>query len=173
MYSMPCLSTPITQDECLYDGLWAKQADNLFVDLLIKSHVVEQWRNGRPGVGCYGSPVCAAVFNRTSSPLRLRFGTMCSSLTPYSVAYQHSGDSRWEDLRFMFEEMYSLKLFMTATLQEKLFLLSLLYELMWFQTIPITMFCKRCVVATTFALPNKVGRMMPRSKAPSTCMPMS
>ncbi|GER44413.1 glycogen synthase, partial [Striga asiatica] len=46
---MPRLSTPITQDECLYDGRWIKQADNVFVDLLIESHMLGQWTNGRPG----------------------------------------------------------------------------------------------------------------------------
>ncbi|GER55910.1 adenine nucleotide alpha hydrolases-likesuperfamily protein [Striga asiatica] len=57
---MPRLSTPITQDECLYDDRWTKQADNLFVDLLIESHLLWKWTNGRPGGAVFD--YCRSVF---------------------------------------------------------------------------------------------------------------
>ncbi|GER37361.1 ribonuclease 3 [Striga asiatica] len=146
IHSMSRLSIPIPQDECLYDARWTKETDNLFVDLLIESHVLGQWKNGPPGSVVLD--YCRYVlfgelelrfrndelnerfhflekrYNVFSWMLRkpsLRHCVQSNILTapvavwddvfesnPFSVAYQHSGDPRWEDLRFMFEEVYSL-----------------------------------------------------------------
>ncbi|CAA0834705.1 Subtilisin-like serine endopeptidase family protein [Striga hermonthica] len=57
---LPRLSTPITQDECLYDSHWTKEADNLFIDLLIESHLLGKWSSGRPGPAVFG--YCRTIF---------------------------------------------------------------------------------------------------------------
>ncbi|GER35660.1 aspartate carbamoyltransferase [Striga asiatica] len=45
---MPRLSAAITQEECLYDDRWTKEADNLFIDLLMEANSVGDWKYGRP-----------------------------------------------------------------------------------------------------------------------------
>ncbi|GER39244.1 N-succinylglutamate 5-semialdehyde dehydrogenase [Striga asiatica] len=45
---MPRLSAAITQDECLYDDRWTKEANNLFIDLLMEANSVGDWKYGRP-----------------------------------------------------------------------------------------------------------------------------
>ncbi|GER54717.1 glycogen synthase, partial [Striga asiatica] len=143
--TIPRLSIPITQDECLYDGRCTKKADNLFVDLLIESHVLGKWNNGHPGRAVFD--YCHSVFIGelellyTHEEFDERFDFLqkwyqvfswmlgmpglrhCVQsnilIAPvaiwddvfesyaFSVAYQHSGDPRWADLRFMFEEVFS------------------------------------------------------------------
>ncbi|GER42044.1 DNA mismatch repair protein MutS [Striga asiatica] len=94
---MPRLSTPITQDECLYDARWTKQADNVFVDFLIESHMLGKWKNGRPGgvvfYYCCGFLIGELDLIYSHAELEERFDFL-------QKRYQ-------EDLRFMFEEVYS------------------------------------------------------------------
>ncbi|GER27308.1 glycogen synthase, partial [Striga asiatica] len=142
---MPRLSIPITQDECLYDSRWTKEADNLFVDLLIKSHILGKWNNCRPWRAVFD--YCCSIFIGELELLYshdefderfdflqkryqvfswmlgkpdLRHCVQSNILTApvavwddvfesdaFSVAYQHSDDPQWADLRFMFEEVFS------------------------------------------------------------------
>ncbi|GER44585.1 NAC (No Apical Meristem) domain transcriptionalregulator superfamily protein [Striga asiatica] len=45
---MPRLFVLITQEECLYDEHWTKEADNLFIDLLMELNALGDWKYGRP-----------------------------------------------------------------------------------------------------------------------------
>ncbi|GER28980.1 ATP-dependent RNA helicase DBP2, partial [Striga asiatica] len=47
---MPRLSSPRTQDECLYDSQWTKEVDNLFIDLLLDQHFESDWKCRRPSI---------------------------------------------------------------------------------------------------------------------------
>ncbi|GER29408.1 cytoplasmic dynein 1 light intermediate chain 1, partial [Striga asiatica] len=172
-------------------------ADNVFVDLLIESHVLGKWNNGRPGRAVFD--YCRSVFIGeleliySHDEFDERFDFIQKQYQVFSWMLGKPGLHQciqsniltapvavWDDvfeadLCFMFEEVCSTNPRSEVVLDRnatKLFLLSLLHEQMWFLTIPITMLCKRFVVATTL-LPNMVRRTTPLVKAPSTRMPMA
>ncbi|GER50091.1 NAD(P)-binding Rossmann-fold superfamily protein [Striga asiatica] len=141
---MPRLSVLVTQEECLYDDRWTKEADNLFIDLLMEENAVGEWKYGRPVSSVFDS--CRleikeelninftlgevemrldflqkhySVFSWMLRKHGLRHCVQSNVLTApvavwddifesnsLSVAYQHCGDPRWNELKFLFTSVY-------------------------------------------------------------------
>ncbi|GER45708.1 phosphomethylpyrimidine synthase [Striga asiatica] len=109
---MARLGRDATQDDFLYDDRWTKEVDNLFIDLLVEAHFGLEWRHGRPGSNvfayCRGALFAHLEANFTSNVLTAPVAVWDDIFQsdPFSVAYQHSGDPRWPDIRYLFTEVY-------------------------------------------------------------------
>ncbi|GER39301.1 zinc finger protein with KRAB and SCAN domains 2 [Striga asiatica] len=125
---MPRLSTPITEDEYLYDNFWTKEADNTFVDLLIESHFLDYWKSGQSEKNVYDywrvfleaegyMQFTHEVLEERFEFLRKRYKVFSWMLAKPGLRYCARSNSLtapvavWddifeEDLRYMFEEVF-------------------------------------------------------------------
>ncbi|GER46077.1 myosin heavy chain-related protein, partial [Striga asiatica] len=68
-----------------------------------ESHVLGSWTHGHPPLHVFeDSKAVMHVFEDSKAVMNGELEVT----NPFSVAYQHSGDPHWQDLRFTFEEVY-------------------------------------------------------------------
>ncbi|GER35983.1 roothair specific 4 [Striga asiatica] len=96
---MPRLSAVITQDECLYDDRWTKEADNLFIDLLMEANSVGDWKYGRPVNSvfyyCRLGMKAALDLNFSLCDVELRFDFLHKRYSVFSWMLRKHGLRHW------------------------------------------------------------------------------